>query len=87
MKPETICCYCISKYIILLDHCMHYINRAGLTACEVDVLIFILSKIHPPPSLRSHLSSLLMGHNGEFAEACRHSGQVRGTPDVTSLQM
>ena len=40
------------------------ITRARLTACEVGVFsreISQLSKIHPPPSFRSHLSSSPMG--------------------------
>ena len=49
-----------------------YVNKAGLTACEMGASQLL--KIRPPPSLRSKLSSLSMGRNGEFAEACRCSG-------------
>ena len=41
-----------------------YITRARQTACEVGIFsreISQLSQIHPPPSLRSHLSSSPMG--------------------------
>ena len=59
-----------------------YINRVGLTACELSTSQCL--KRRPPPSLRSNLSSLPMGRNGEFAEACRCSGRCAGTPrDVT----
>ena len=57
-----------------------YVNRAELTACKMGTSQLL--KIRPPPSLRSNLSSLPMGRNGKFAEACRRSSQGRGTPGV-----
>ena len=59
-----------------------YVNRAGLTACAMGTSQLL--KIRPHPSLRSSLNSLPMGHNREFAEACRCSCQGRSTPGMMS---
>ena len=64
MKAGIICCYSISKCMTkraIQNHvaCI-YISSARQTVCEVGIFlreISQLSKIHPPPSLRSHLSS------------------------------
>ena len=57
MKADTICCYCISKRMrkeASKNHCM---REVGVYSREISQL----SKIRPPPSFRSHLSSSPMG--------------------------
>ena len=67
MKADTICCYCVFKCMTrgIAESLHAYTNRARLTACEVGVYfsskILQLSKICPPPSLRSSLHSSPMG--------------------------
>ena len=60
MKVDTIYCYCIIKRMTV--HVQ--ITRARQTACEVGIFsreISQFSKIRPPPSFWSHLSSSPMG--------------------------
>ena len=56
------------------------ITRARLTACEVGVFsreISQLSKICPPPSFRSHLSSLPMGvFSRDYSISLHGSGNI-----------
>ena len=77
MKAGTICCYCISKRMTkngIAESLHAHTNRARLTACEVGVFsreISQLSKICPPPSLRSHLSSSPMGiFSRDYGDTC-----------------
>ena len=90
MKADTICCYCISKRMTRgIEESLHaQITRARLTACEVGVFsreISQLSKIRPPPSFRSHLSSSPMGvlsrDYGSWFQECMMSFLLRREED------
>ena len=60
MKAGTNYCCCISKCMTKDALQNHPIYRAKLNVYDVGIFLNI-SRIHPPSSLRSHLSSSLMG--------------------------